>query len=70
MTKKHPQKNEKNDLPPQPQKAWLSPCLASSREIAGQTKNKIFSLINLFFVFLETSREESVDVFSFGPNSF
>ena len=31
----------RKNLPPHPQKAWLSPCRASSREIAGQTETRI-----------------------------
>ena len=33
---------KKSNLPPHPQKAWLNPCLASSREIAGQTEKGEF----------------------------
>ena len=35
-------RKKKSNLPPHPQKAWLNPCLASSREIAGQTEKGEF----------------------------
>ena len=43
-------RKKKSNLPPHPQKAWLNPCLASSREIAGQTEKGEFVYFTKMYI--------------------